>query len=107
LDDFEIVQNCTREIIGARKFATNWESLFRADILKKRGIVVGQGQESIRRDYGIRVGDFPVILFRIHEFFALNFFVFPKYNRKNKHLIRPLPELFAGKFHKFLCPIRQ
>jgi hypothetical protein len=71
LDDFEIVQNCARKIVRAGKFTTNWESFLRENIFPVHGIVVGQ--ESIGRDYGICVGDFPAILFRIQESFALKF----------------------------------
>jgi hypothetical protein len=70
LGDFEIGQNCARKIVHARKLASNWESLLSTNILKKPDIVVGQ--QSIGIDYAIRVGDFPVILFRIQESFALN-----------------------------------
>jgi hypothetical protein len=66
---FEIVQNCARKIVRARKIASNWESSLR----ENSGIVVSVAiaTDFIGKDYGTRVGDFPAILFRIFEFFAL------------------------------------
>jgi hypothetical protein len=88
--------------------ARNWESLPRNNNSLAVPCVVA-GIESIRGgDCGTSAGFFPAILVRIAESYALKLAIelilkiVPA-----KHSMQPLSELFAGTFHKLLCPIRQ